>query len=183
VTIRTGINTETEKRLVLDAGAIYRNRGETDEELIGATRGGATFTVEREDRDIEVDGARGPVKGLKRTITHTARLEVTLIEVSEQTFLDLTRGTSSSDGTHLTFTPGNDITSGDFYMNIALIAEVMGTDDPIELRLLNSLAAQEWDIATDDDDEGEVSITFEAHYDPANLDDPPYRILLPTTAS
>lgn len=183
MTLRTGITSSTEKRLVLDAGAIYRGWGETSEELIGATRGGAVFTVEREDRDSEVDGMKGPIKGLKRTVRHTARLEVTLVEISRQTLIDLTRGSEVSDGTHMTFTPTNDIASGDYYTNISLVAEMMNTSDAIVLKLLNSLAAQEWDVSTEDQDEGEISVTFEAHYTSGSLDDPPYRILLPIAAS
>lgn len=183
MTLRTGISSNTEKRLILDAGAFYRNYGETDEELVGATRGGATFTVEREDRDSELDGMKGPIKGLKRVVRHTARLEVTLVEVSQQTFLDLTRGSETSDGTHRTVTPDNDIDSGDYYTNMAIVAEMMNTSDPIILKLLNALPSQEWDISTEDQDEGEVSMTVEAHYTNSSLDDPPYRILLPVSAS
>lgn len=181
--LQSGITANTEKRLVLDSGALYRNYGETDEQLIGATRGGATFTVEREDREIEVDGTRGPVIGLKRTVRHTAMLEMTLIEVSEQTFLDLTRGTSVSDGTHLEISPDNSIVSGDYYTNVALVAEINNESDPIIIKLLNALVAQEWDISTEDQDEGEISVTFEAHYSVSAINDPPYRILLPVSAS
>lgn len=181
--LQLGISSSTEKRMVLDAGALYRNYGETDEELIGATRGGATFSVEREDREIEIDGTRGPVIGLKRTVRHTAMLEATVIEFSEQTLKDFTRGTSVSDGTHLTITPDNDIVTADFYTNIALVAEIINTAEPIVIKLTNALAAQEWDITTEDQNEGEISVTFEAHYDSSALNDPPYRILLPVSAS
>lgn len=183
MTLRTGITSATEKRIVLDAGAFYRDWSETSEELVGATRGGAVFTVEREDRDVEVDGAKGPIKGLKRTIMHTARLELTLVEVSQQTLIDLTRGSEVSDGKHRTVAPSNDIASGDFYTNMALVAEMMNTDDPIVLKLLNALPAQEWSVTTEDQDEGEIDVTVEAHYDPTTLNTPPYTILLPINAS
>lgn len=181
--MQTGITTSTEKRLFLDAGAVYRDYGEVGQALIGATKGGATFTVEREDRDVEVDGAKGPIKGLKRTIRHTARLEVTFIEFSQQTLLDLTRGTATSDGTHRTVAPDNAIAAGDFYTNIALVGEIMGTADPIIIKLLNALAAQEWEVTVDDQDEGGIAVTFEAHYASDDLNDPPYRILLPKNAT
>ena len=178
-----GITANTTKRMVIDAGALYRNYGETSAELIGATRGGAVFTVERDDREIEIDGLRGPVKGLKRTVRQTARLEVTLIEPSEQTFLDLTRGTVVSDGTHRLITPDNTIALADYYMNVALIAEVMNTTDPIILTLLNGLSAQEWTFTTDDQDEGMIALVYEAHYDAASLTVVPYTIEIPVAAS
>jgi hypothetical protein len=177
------VNADTPDRLLFDAGALYRDYGEDGEDLIGATRGGSTFNVDREDREIEVDGVHGPVQGLRRTIRHTATLEVTFLEMSEQTFVDLTRGTSTSDGTHHTVTPDNEIVDADFYTNIALVAEINNSSDPAILKLLNAQPTNEWDISTDDDDEGQLTVTFEAHYDPAALDTVPYEIMFPVSAS
>lgn len=178
-----GVNAATPGRMIFDAGAIYRDYGETDEELIGATRGGATFTVERDDREIEVDGVPGPVMGLRRTIRLTAKIEVTFVELSLQTWVDLTRGTSVSDGTHFTITPDDAIVAGDFYTNIALVGQVGNESDECALKLLNALTAGEWDVSTNDDDEGELSVTFEAHFDPADIDTVPFEILWPVGAS
>lgn len=178
-----GVNANTPSRMIFDAGAVYRNYGETDEQLIGATRGGCTFTVERDDREIEVDGVPGPVMGLRRTIRLTARIEVTFVELSLQTWVDLTRGTVTSDGTHKTITPDSSIVTGDFYTNIALVGRVGNETDPCVLKLLNALTAGEWDVSTNDDDEGELSVTFEAHFDPADIDTVPFEILWPVAAS
>lgn len=179
-----GINTETPNRIVLDAGALYRDYGEAGQDLIGATRGGAVFTVEKEDRNIEVDGGgRGPIKNLIRNIMYVARLEAELLEMSFQTFLDLTRGTAVSDGTHFTVTPSVDIADADFYTNISLVAEVKGSGDPIVLKLLDALHKGEWSITTEDQNEGVLPVRFEAHYDPADLSAVPFRILVPTQMS
>lgn len=179
-----GITTDTVKRYLIDSGAVYRDYDETGEELIGATRGGAEFVIEKEDREVEVDGPRGPVRGLKRTIRHTARLSFTLIEISQQTLLDLTRGTSVSDGTHRLITPDNDIVDGDYYTNIALVGEMAATSDPIVIKLLNSLVEGEITFTTDDQNEGEVAVTVMAHYGGvASLDTVPYTIALPVNAS
>lgn len=183
--ITTGITANTQKRIVADAGALYRDYGEVGEELIGATRGGATFTVERDDREVEVDGAMGPIKGLRRTIRHTAMLEVTLVEFSDQTFIDLTRGSSVSDGTHHTITPDNAIVAADYYTNIALVADVLDPTitDLVIIKLLDALNDNEWDLTVDDQDEGELGLTFAAHYDPAALSTVPYTIQIPVDAS
>lgn len=178
-----GITANTEERIILDAGALYRDYGEAGQELIGATRGGAEFVVERTDRDIELDGPKGPVKGLKRTTVHMARLTVTLVEISQQTFLDATRGAAVSDGTHRTITPDNAIVAGDYYTNVSLVTEVIDTTDPIVIKLLNALMAQGWTISTEDKNEGELEVTFEAHYGSDDLDTPPYQILIPVNAT
>jgi len=178
-----GITSKTENRMVFDAGAMYRDYGEAGEELIGATRGGAVFTVERDDREIEVDGAMGPIKGMRRTIRHVAKLEVSFLEMSEQSFLDFLRGTSVSDGTHRTITPDNEIIAGDFYTNVALVAEVSNNSTPCILKLLEALAENGFDITTDDQNEGVLAVTFSGHYTTADLDTPPYQILWPVGAS
>lgn len=183
MTTQHGITANTVERLVFDAGAVYRDYDEAGQELIGATRGGAEFVIEREDREIEVDGPKGPVKGLKRTVRHTARLTFTLVEVSQQTLQDLLRGTAVSDGTHRLVTPDNAIVDGDYYTNIALVAEMSDTTDPLIVKLLNGLFEGEVTLTTDDQNEGELQVTVMGHYDPADLTTVPYTIELPVNAS
>lgn len=179
-----GINTETPNRLVLDAGALWRNYTLTSKTLIGATRGGAVFTVEKEDRRIEVDGgARGPIKNLIRNIMFVGRLEATLIEMSLQTFLDAVRGTAVSDGTHFTITPSIAIADADFYTDISLVAEMKGATDPMILQLNDALHVGEWSINTEDQNEGGLTVRYEAHYDPTDLSIVPFVVKLPIQAS
>lgn len=182
----TGLNAMTPRRIVVDAGALYRNYGEPTQELIGATRGGATFTVGREDRQVEADGIRGSVMGLKRVIDHSPRLEFTLVEMSLDMWLDLTRGTALLDesGDFYRITPSNEIAISDYLTNIALVARVMNTDTPIVIILYNALQEGEWSMTTADRDEGTVGITFVGHYNSlAGEDEPPYEILWPVEAS
>lgn len=179
-----GLSTDTPGRLVLDAGAIWRDEGAAGEELVGATRGGAVFTVEKDDRMIEVDGAGiGPIKELRRPIRHTARLEATFVEMSLQTFLDLTRGTAVSDGTIFTITPDNAIATADYYENITWVGTIKGSGTAIKIRILNGLAVGEWSVTTDDQDEGVLPIRWDAHYDLADLDTTPYSIEVPISVS
>lgn len=183
MTLFHGITANTVERIAIDAGAVYRDYGEDSEELIGATRGGAEFVIAREDREIEIDGPKGPVKGLKRTIRHTARLSFTLVEVSQQTLLDLTRGTAVSDGTHRLITPDNSIVDSDYYTNIALVGEMMDTTDPIIVKILNGLFEGEITLTTDDQNEGELAVTVMGHYASDALTTVPYTIELPVNAS
>ena len=52
-----GITENTYKKLIVDSGAVYLNYGEAGETLLGATRGGNTFTIETEYRDISSKGS------------------------------------------------------------------------------------------------------------------------------
>ena len=48
---------------------------------IGLTRGGSSFVVEREIRQVEADGDRGPVKGRQVIDTEIAKLTVNALEL------------------------------------------------------------------------------------------------------
>ena len=179
------ISAHTEDRMLFDAGAVYRDYGEVTQELIGATRGGATWTVERDDREVDVDGARGPIKGLVRTVRETARLEVELLEITLQTLVDLLKGTVVSDGVHKKVRPTLDIIAADYYTNIALVAKSSGAaaSIPIILKLLNAMQRGEWSISTTDKEEGVLACTFVAHYNAATPETVPYDISIPVGAS
>jgi hypothetical protein len=53
---------------------VYGNYGLPLQKVIGALKGGVKTTITREIKEIEFDGAYGPVKGLRRTSKMTAQL-------------------------------------------------------------------------------------------------------------
>lgn len=186
-----GITPETFKHLILDAGAVYKNYGEPDEKLIGATSGGNTFTVEREIREIEMDGARGKVKGARRIITENASLSINLLEMSVENFkmaltaADVSDVVDPDDGvTKIAdkIQPRGKILDSDYIKNVALAATVSGTDQPVVIILYNVLSDGEFSLQMQDKDEGKPEITLSAHYDPAQLDVVPYQIRYPVVA-
>ena len=83
-----GITKQTAERLLLDAGAIYKNlvyeNGEFTGEALGATSGGNEFTVEIEQRQPEIDGLKSRVRGMSFVETHEASLVVNLKELTAQ---------------------------------------------------------------------------------------------------
>lgn len=182
-----GITTETVKNMILDAGAVYANYGETSERLIGATSGGNTFAVEREIKEIEIDGARGKVKGARRIITENASLTINLLQMSKENFkLALTAADTSdvfdTDGvTKIAdkIEPRGKILDSDYLKNVALVTTVSGTDRPCIIILYNVLADDEIELELEDKEEGKPEIKLSAHYDPANLSDVPYEIRYP----
>ena len=183
--MQSGLTEKTVERLLLDAGAIYRNWDPENPDAtdpIGATRGGSTFSVEKEDREIEVDGVRGPTMGMKRTIRHVASLETTLMEFTEQLFVDLSQGTAAphSNSDFIEITPSNNITLDSYVENLTLVADIMNQDEPVAIMLKNALIEGEWDVETNDEDEGLISVRFMSHYDAADVANVPYRILIPS---
>jgi len=83
--------------MLLDAGVVYVNYGLATERILGATAGGNKFLLDREYRDIEVDGAKGKIKGLKRLLSENASLEINLKEMSTENIMLALPGTTKSD--------------------------------------------------------------------------------------
>lgn len=185
-----GITAETAKNLLLDAGAVYLNYGEVDERLLGATSGGNTFSVEREVKEIEVDGARGKVKGFRRIISENASLSVNLLEASAKNF-QLALGAADIEDVMDeggiekiadAVKPRGQIQDSDYFKNIALVCTVSGTTQPCVIILHNVLADDNLEISFEDKEEGKPEVILSAHYDPEQLEVVPYEIRYPVVA-
>ncbi|SDY23220.1 hypothetical protein [Thermoactinomyces sp. DSM 45892] len=182
-----GITTETVHNMILDAGAIYLNYAEPDEKLLGATSGGNSFTVEREVKVIEIDGAKGKVKGARRITEENASLTINLLEMSPENFkLMLTAAdiedVLDKDGTTKIakkIKPRGQILDSDYMKNVALVSTVSGSNRPCVIVLYNVLADDELEIELEDKEEGKPEVVLSAHYDPAHITEPPYEIHYP----
>lgn len=184
-----GVTTETVKRLFVDAGAVYLNYDETDERLLGATRGGNTFTIEQDVREIELDGARGPVKGLRRIIEVRAQIVANLLELTADNLKIALAGSTMEDypdeleKTHDKITRKHTIEDSDYLKNVALVGEISGSQEPVICIVKNALADGNFSVNTADKDEAGLEITFTGHFDPENLDEEPWEIRFPKIGS
>ena len=176
-----GVTTNTAGRLVLDSGALYFDYDGGGQALIGATRGGATFTIEQEIREIEVDGALGPVKNLRRITRAVPKLTVTLLEMTLVQFKrQLPASASASSAPFDTITRiTNAIAAADYLANIAIVAEMATLTNPLIVKVKNALATGPFAITTTDQDEGVLPMEFEGHYLDSDLDAEPWEIKFP----
>ena len=111
--LRTGLNESTPDRILIDAGAVYLNYGLTNERLLGATRGGNEFALNRVIRDIEVDGVMGSTKGLRRVTEVKPQLTCNLIELSLDNFVKSIAGSVQSALAKQTAIEGEYVAVGD----------------------------------------------------------------------
>ncbi len=184
-----GITADTYKRFIIDAGAVYT--GFTDfaslGALLGATKGGSQLTIEQEVKDMEVDGARGPVIGSRRITMVKAVLTVNFIE---HTLANLKRALVGS--TSAVFVIDWDaitrdlvIADADFLTDITIVGEVSGTSDGMAIKLDNTLADGNFELTFADKEEGIVTMVFTSHFDPVDLaagtDTEPWTIYWPNT--
>jgi len=97
MTVKTGLNAATPDRILIDAGAVYLNYGLSTERLLGATRGGNEFNLNRTVKDVEVDGVMGSTKGLRRVTEVRPQLTCNLIELSLDNLLKAIAGATQEE--------------------------------------------------------------------------------------
>jgi hypothetical protein len=180
-----GVDSQTYRKFVIDAGEV--RIGYTDESTrgtrLGATRGGSTFTIEQDVKDMAVDGAKGPVKGGRRIIKSNAKLECSFIEISQDLISLALPGSTTeefgSPATHESIKRALQIAATDYSSNIALIGEVSGSGVPVVVIINNALADGNFELGLVDNDESVLKVQFTAHFDPSDLETEPWEIRYP----
>lgn len=84
VVAKHGVSVDSPDRILIDAGAVYFGFLSADNPgtLLGATRGGNSFELTRTIRRMEADGAKGPVKGLRRIEEVVATIRANMLELT-----------------------------------------------------------------------------------------------------
>ena len=140
--------------------------------VIGATRGGGSFTVTREMRQPEVDGRRYGFKGDTFVDSVEAQLSTTLIEITPDAFA-LAMGSSTTTGSSpkQTIKLGTAIDTDDYVTNICWVGDI--ADGRYVLICLNN-ALNQADISLTFTDKGEGTLPVEFHAKQANVNDYDY---------
>lgn len=197
----SGVSTNTATRLVIDAGVVYTNIDVTGLEdgsastpvadakasgtLVGATRGGNTFSAGRTLREMEADGKLGPTKGFKRRQEVAATLQVNLLEITSANLQNIIAGANQTTAGSFDKIEGGEIADADYLTNIALFGtKTSGTGDTdvMVIVLENVLAMDVPDFNFSDEDELVLPVTFAAHFDPASPSTEPWTLYTKTIA-
>lgn len=174
-----GATNKTPGRLLLDAGVIYKDFdleeidgdpfGGADKENLGATRGGVTWSLGREYRNMEFDGELGPTKNMVRRENIEPTIEADLLEFTKDRLEEIIGGATTEDiGTngHEVIKGGEfSLNNGEYIDNITYVGKISGVDDPIIVQIENVLVMPDWDVDTDHEDEAVIPVTFAAHFE------------------
>lgn len=157
--------------------------------ILGATRGGTTIMLNKDERQVEADGRRTNIRGFQRVDMVSPELSTTLIEVNDLETLKLALG--STTVTTLTnfykVRPNLLPATADYKANITLFATINGAADQLG-RPVPVAVVYEWaranqisDIPLKDKNEMEMPIRITAHALPNNSFEIPMYVLLPKT--
>lgn len=157
--------------------------------VLGATRGGTTIALNKDERQVDADGRRTNIRGFQRVDMVSPELSTTLIEVNDLDTLRLALGSTTVD-TLTNFykvRPNLLPVNTDYFANITLFATINGARDPLG-RQVPIAVVYEWaranqvsDIPLKDKNEMEMPIKIVAHALPSNSFQIPMYVLLPKT--
>lgn len=148
-------------------------------EMIGATRGGGTFTATRELRTPEIDGMRYGFKGSDFVDSVDAYLSTTLVEVTPQNVQDLlTAGvTPTTSGKKTTVKMNTAITSSNYLTNICWVGD-LANGQMVLICLKNAINTADFTFTYTDKGEGTLAAEFHARQAAVNdYDEAPFEIV------
>lgn len=187
---KTAVSSQRLKEIKIGAGVLYKNFNfdTMTGTVIGITRDGATFTVDREVLNMGMDGVRGKVKGARHIVEENATISASILSWSKDLFLNALPGSTAANfptvgPTHEKITCAADITDGDHIENVVM--EVRNTNGGFDyFAVTDALCDGGLEVATQDKDGAASALTFSAHYDPDNTELAPwaiYRNLVPAS--
>ena len=147
--------------------------------IIGATRGGGSFTVTREIREPDVDGRRYPFKGGKFVDSADAQLSTTMVEVTAKNLkMALGSGEITTSGKKTTIKMNTAIQSSDYIDSITWFGD-MADGRMIAITLKNALNTADLSLTFTDKGEGTIPIELHAHQAAVNdYDKAPFEIVI-----
>ena len=153
------------ENIQIDYGLVYVNYGVAGERRLAPTRGGGTFSVTKNIREIEYDGRRGKTKGMQVVDEINAMLNVPLLNTSMEN-LALAMPFATYLGGKLTVERGSvGVVPDSAYLdNVTLFAKVVGGGYK-KIALYNAMVENDFSLAAAPKAEGVITLEISAHWD------------------
>jgi len=140
---------------------------------IGLTRGGSSFVVEREYREIGADGDRGPVQG--RIVIDTERAKLTVNALELFTAADMLKYYPGLSNTTGTLTSTLTIAAGD-YNDVTWVGKTKD-GKAVTIKVENALNMDNLEWTLEDKNEVVPAIGFTATYDESARTTAPWNVV------
>ena len=173
--------------IILGDGVFSIGASSTAATALALTRGGGTFTVEREYRQIEADGDYGPVSGRIRLVKEVAKLNMKGLEIvpaSGEDYYPSLSASATSGSTTSTWTTRSlttNITSDDYQYVQWLGSNKAGRQVLIVLDEAINLDNINWNLI--DKEEIINEMTYSAVYIETARNTAPWKVYFTTTSS
>jgi len=160
-----GLTQEQIENIQIDYGLIFINYGEEGERQLAPTRGGGTFTVTKNIREIDYDGRRGKTKGMQVVDEVNATLSVPLLCASmDNLALAMPWATYSNGKISAKSSDLGVIKDSAYLSNITMFAKVIGGGYK-KITLYNAMAENDFSLAAAPKAEGVIQLEVSAHWD------------------
>lgn len=160
-----GLTQEQIENIQIDYGLIFINYGEEGERQLAPTRGGGTFTVTKNIREIDYDGRRGKTKGMQVVDEVNATLSVPLLCASmDNLALAMPWATYSNGKIYAKSSDLGVIKDSAYLSNITMFAKVIGGGYK-KITLYNAMAENDFSLAAAPKAEGVIQLEVSAHWD------------------
>ena len=185
--ILTGVTSTTKQSLQLGAGVLttkYTEGGTISEkDIIGATRGGGSFTATPTIRQIEADGLPTYTKGFEVIDEWAVNLTSTLIEFKKEAILTALGGgakaTESGQVTKISAT--NEVADAD-YKDVFWIGNLADGKKAV-IKIKNALSLGGLNFTITNKGEGTYSLNLNGHYEVTDLETAPFEIWIDATGA
>ena len=194
----SGYNAKTPDKLLLDAGAVFKNfivgtdtyaSAKAAGKCLGATQKGSEFSAVPQIRRMEIDGVHTRTKGDTLIDGWDVYLKTTLVEMTAQTLkLALGVGDAAASSTATGYdeiTARDTIQDSDYITNITFVGNILGENDPIIIQVFNAFHEGGLTITNEDKNNAAVECQFYGYLDPSVYDSvtdpltPPFKIYRP----
>lgn len=192
----SGYTPNTSDRLLLDAGAFFKNfkvgvdtyaSAKADGKCLGATIKGGEFSAKPSIRRLEIDGLKTRTKGDTLIDGWEIYIKATFAEITTD---NLKIALSAADVTkdiegYETITGRNTILDSDYIENITWVGCLLGEQKPIIIQIFNGLNEGGLTLAVADKDNSKIEVQFfgnnnDSDYDSEDELKPPFAIYRPS---
>lgn len=182
--LKTGLTERTTTSLQLNAGVLVTTYAKgTDisaSDILGATRGGGSFSAVPTIHQVAVDGAPTYVKGLERVDDWVVTLSVANFLEFTADALKMALGVGATVSTVATtdkkITVERKISAGD-YQDLYWVGDLSNGKNVV-IHLKNCLNLTGLTVTMNERGEGTYPLTFTAHFEPDDIDTVPFEITL-----
>lgn len=170
---------EKSNDVLLGEGVVYWDHDEATETCFGATKGGSSFELKREIKDVEYDGQYGVTKGLKSFLRYIPTLTINLLKMTYTSFFKGIPSTTTQgadvDGSYNKTVFNLDWDSTDVMKNVTFKGSK--NDGKVCLiKVLNAINIDEIELEFKPDDEVTGELVYTGCYAYATPTTPPVEI-------